>query len=546
MLEPFRVAEHGGSTHKTGTNQSVHGKGGGGMGYAVASAETKKAREAPTGKRPGGSVGLLDSGGLRGQAGGQFVDGKWVDDPGVKPMTGAAAEVSKLLGTQEELVQRLVGEFRAGQDALKDPMVIAALKRQKEPGETYEDAVGAKEWYWNAHSMSKGWAKDAGLSHDQVAGVLAVLSSQANWSKVNVPKTQQCLRVVKENTPYTFTQEMFDRFSAGKGADFSGSAGALERLRPFIGKTIRPMDKGVPGELLYLHPDFPKSLGITGGLPLIKSALILKGGSIDDLVGGIKTRSFFNNIRHPNFEGSVTNDIWFFRSAYGDYSLSQKDNRYKVAVSDERVYARAALAAREAARRLEPPKLRPQEFQAMLWAVGKALTTKAEGTVSAKSSVGAKHASVADAIRKKRGVKEARWHHDSGSSAELAPYPANRGGGGLAHLGGVAGYDVGGGPGHRQGGPRQPGVASGLAAPGGLGLNLEAARALLLEMAQASGGTATSRRGRLTGEPPPPVKGLRASRRNFIRNLSKGAGPLKPRKPKGLAPFAPGLARSAP
>lgn len=193
----------------------------------------------------------------------------------------------------------------------------------------------SKLWYDSAHVLTKDIAKQYGLAHEQVAGIVASLSPKNEWNN-NVELAKRMIHTYKTQQGFRFTPEM-----EGTAVKIGKTNRDIVRLLDDIrGKTL--------GELKYpdekaawirLHDesynhkmksnyapdgsvrDFarnqtgePTSSAWNTGLPaMIKAVKIMDDGSMENIHHQLgeahKIRNFYNNIVDPwSKHGDVTID----------------------------------------------------------------------------------------------------------------------------------------------------------------------------------------------------------------------------------------------
>ena len=201
-------------------------------------------------------------------------------------------------------------------------------------------------WYESAHATTKQWAKEYGISHEQMAGVIAMLSPKNAWDN-NVGVARRLIETWKNSRHLPWDGQMDEALSrirdvqvkAIAKAQKAGKAGdpaflnMLDDIRgkkygelavPTEGLTaeeahsalrekqalwIRMMDEAHGSKSTDLYaPDgtvrgkTTRAWGMNG--PAAKALDILEGNKdvsgIDDIIGdGHKIRNFYNNIINP-------------------------------------------------------------------------------------------------------------------------------------------------------------------------------------------------------------------------------------------------------
>jgi GNAT superfamily N-acetyltransferase len=280
----------------------------------------------------------------------------------------------------------------------------------------------ARQWYEGAHRLSIQLAERHGLTNEQAAAVLAVLSPQNIWER----NVNQAFRVAdiyhwaEANNP-EFTQAYFDAYAERLRESGRLTPAALRREirlnRVYLGQ--RWSEINVAGQALLLREideahnsrEFyvvtpegtfsgvmrnnegqgaPSTLAWSAGYrPIRKAIAILRDGSARNIhwqlgVQGHKVRSFFNNIADPTNADSVTVDIHAIAASLllplgTDHPLVTRvngENPGSVAAGLHGVYPILAEAYTRLAAKLSRETGRPvlaREVQSVTWTVAREL-----------------------------------------------------------------------------------------------------------------------------------------------------------------------------
>jgi DNA topoisomerase IB len=200
-------------------------------------------------------------------------------------------------------------------------------------------------WYPDAHAEADRLGRTYGVPTEQAAAVIAALSPRTNWD-LNKVQAGRVLDAI--NTPMDVRIEP-DR---AERADrlFKTNLARVE------GTTVNTADLS-PVERIAVYPGL---YGLPDGL--IKGARVASGEDPDDVLGGSKVRSFFNNMNDPTDAHSVTIDTHMVRAAFDSIELSDKD--YEAIAVAPAKYEWFAEVIREAA---EERGILPQQMQAVTW-----------------------------------------------------------------------------------------------------------------------------------------------------------------------------------
>ena len=209
----------------------------------------------------------------------------------------------------------------------------------------------SKQWYESAHTLSKDFAKQYGIAHEQAAAVIAALSPNNPWDN-NVGMAQRLMERWKNDRTRLWDEKMDEKLSAIRNAK-STKPEFRSYLDSIRGKQYNELQGTTPAETsamrgiwlrmadqAYGSPEIPVyapdgtirgSQKITWGPydAVAKAVNLLDDGSvenIDNLMGnGHKIRNFYNNIINPwSDRGHVTIDTHAVGAAHWK-PFSQKD-----------------------------------------------------------------------------------------------------------------------------------------------------------------------------------------------------------------------------
>lgn len=139
---------------------------------------------------------------------------------------------------------------------------------------TPEDIANGKKWYPEANKEAKKYAKEAGITVEQSAGVMAALSPGGEWGS-NKTQAQQLMAFSKLHPEWT------------------------------------PAQVAVAAKVEH---HWSISYGMD---PYEKAVRIMRGETPDDVLRGPKVRSFYNNILDPKGKFDVTIDSHMINAGFG-------------------------------------------------------------------------------------------------------------------------------------------------------------------------------------------------------------------------------------
>jgi hypothetical protein len=209
----------------------------------------------------------------------------------------------------------------------------------------------SKQWYESAHVLSKDFAKQYGLAHEQAAAVIAALSPNNPWDN-NVGMAQRLMERWKNDKSRIWDEKMDEKLSSIRNAK-STKPEFRSYLDSIRGKQYNELQGTTPAETsamrglwlrmadqAYGSPEIPVYApdGTIRGSQKIawgpydavaKAVNLLDDGSVENinnLMGnGHKIRNFYNNIINPwSDRGHVTIDTHAVGAAHWK-PFSQKD-----------------------------------------------------------------------------------------------------------------------------------------------------------------------------------------------------------------------------
>lgn len=194
-----------------------------------------------------------------------------------------------------------------------------------------------KQWYDSAHEVTKQFAKDYGVSHEQAAGVVAALSPQNPWDN-NIGLAKRMMDIYKNRQNFDFTPKMEGKMAELKGVATQSKAfkSMLDEIwgdklsdvkddDPNVQAVKRAMwirlydeahgspvnDSYAPDGTVSGHSSDARSwIGLDHAAKAVK---ILDDGSVNNINAvmgqGHKIRNFYNNLINPNSKnGHITID----------------------------------------------------------------------------------------------------------------------------------------------------------------------------------------------------------------------------------------------
>ena len=234
-------------------------------------------------------------------------------------------------------------------------------------------ATEGKAWYGAARGFGQNMADQQGYSLRQAVGIIAGMSPQQEWGS-NAATADYVGRAIKEDPVVHLTDQGLAEATkelAGRGSSAADLEGhRLSELDPMrAAAALKAMGKA---DGVSFINDAGKREGArwTCGLPGISDAIrIARGEAPDDVLGGHKVRSFYNNILLGS-TGDVTIDTHAISAAMGEKVTSQ-DARMTImdapALAEygtEGAYPIIADAYRTVA---AENGLSPEQAQAIIW-----------------------------------------------------------------------------------------------------------------------------------------------------------------------------------
>ena len=192
---------------------------------------------------------------------------------------------------------------------------------------TIEQRVDGRNWYRHAHHCAVDYSSlsaclETPLTVMQVAGVIAALSPRNRW-EVNLSDAHRLVQ---------------------KYIGLVGSKYSVDHIRKVLMRDVT------------VHTTHTNKRKAVECLLLVKEDGTLVNSIREDILGGDKVRSFFDNIVAPNVAGSVTIDVWAYRAATNPLAKSR--------AIKGRDYEALAEAYRAVARKLG---ILPHVLQAIVW-----------------------------------------------------------------------------------------------------------------------------------------------------------------------------------
>ena len=324
----------------------------------------------------------------------------------------------------------------------------------------------SRQWYPGANKLTADWAKEYGLTHEQAAGVTAVLSPQNPWDN-NISLAKRAMDIYKNKQDYNWDVEMNKKAAELYGqskaiAQFTdmvrgSKLGELTDPDPEVAQAMKAMwlriydEAHNPRDFEMHAPDgTPRGLSRTvNGAPsqaawfslepIMKAISIMDDGSMDNIHQNLgmahKVRNFYNNIINPwSKSGDVTIDTQAVGVAHmSPLSLNSPEviDNFKSPENAELglrgTYPLYAEAYRQAAAKLG---VLPRELQSATWdAIRPLFGDKNPDIIKAVRDIWKEHKNgdiTAEQARKRiieaaGGIKEPEWMAAARPHAEAAP-----------------------------------------------------------------------------------------------------------------------------
>jgi hypothetical protein len=191
-----------------------------------------------------------------------------------------------------------------------------------------------RTWYYDTADVAEEIARETGTNFTQVAMAIAALSPQVLWgwksaaerpqgrtTNQNLATAAMALVGNRANDVVTITPEFVQFMKEANGVNmqaYDGTDITVEKGGNYLGEQ-RIAD--LPADVLaeYFHDEHR---GMDENFAL---AIMLGRTQDPDLLGGPKTRSFYNNIRHPELSEDATIDVFMARLLSGHRDLSEEE-----------------------------------------------------------------------------------------------------------------------------------------------------------------------------------------------------------------------------
>lgn len=322
----------------------------------------------------------------------------------------------------------------------------------------------SKLWYDSAHELTKRFAKEYGVTHEQMAGAVAALSPQNEWNN-NIEVAKRVADTLKTKRNFAWSPEM-ETTAARIGAKSENLSKILAEIR---GKTlgqlddtydkaawIRVYDESHNGRTMPNYAPDGSIRGVarnpvsnsptqshwnsTDGIA--KAVSILEDGSKENIHTNLgdmhKIRNFYNNIIDPwSKSGDVTIDTHAVGAGHlrpmggsteevlHNFGGAAKDANHGV----NGTYGLYAEAYRQAAAKLG---ILPRELQSITWEGIRALYESRAKTPELKSAISQvwkdyKNGAIdlndarSSIVKAAGGFKNPKWLADVGQNAEAGP-----------------------------------------------------------------------------------------------------------------------------
>lgn len=237
------------------------------------------------------------------------------------------------------------------------------IERARESG-AYEEGL---HWYQNAHDTAQGFADKYGVTIEQAAGVIAVLSPDTRWGR-NVAEADRLLELVTSPT-WTYTAEESDAryaFAIKMIADNFAKDMSPDKLEKAL---ARAEELNMAGQALIgthntadlsAHDLAPYArIGTYYGN--VEKAIEVARGDLS-VIRGNKVEAFVDNILHPDTSDKVTIDTHMVRIIVNDLMIDDK-----VLASAIRTDARYNILAEQVTKVASELGVTPSQAQAIAW-----------------------------------------------------------------------------------------------------------------------------------------------------------------------------------
>ena len=214
-------------------------------------------------------------------------------------------------------------------------------------------------WYQDNHDMAAGIAERTGVPLSNIVGALAVSSPGMDWdTQAVIVEAMAGLTAGKVE----FSQEDLDK------ANVKLEAFGIEPIKN--GDEYKDLDSRAVRAMWMQNkadPDGPP-WGVPKGFAHYEKAFsCLKGDNPDDVLNGVKVRSFYNNLMDPSDERDVTIDIQMVQ-AFANDTKGANDSTVMGAPSYKTVTIGPTPAIADVVRSLADQEgILPQQVQAIIW-----------------------------------------------------------------------------------------------------------------------------------------------------------------------------------
>jgi hypothetical protein len=178
---------------------------------------------------------------------------------------------------------------------------------------TPEEQDKSANWYSEAQRTCDGLATKYGVTPEVATGVMAALSPLRDWgtgsSNDNATAAENVISRLSANQPFEVTKQMADDFNAWAAGNRSASIRAEATLQP---GTYKPSDLTPVQAASTVLRDCQNP---AGNGPVATAVEVFRTGNPDEVLGGPKVRSFYNNMANPSDPSNVTIDTWMIRAA---------------------------------------------------------------------------------------------------------------------------------------------------------------------------------------------------------------------------------------
>ena len=281
---------------------------------------------------------------------------------------GELAEPGHMGYLDEAQTAKLVAHL--DKNGVRDTQVQADLDYFFEQATPMEKLQG-KRWYREANVETGDIAKKTGLEHDRVIAATAALSPQNEWSN-NIKQSRSLATLCSEKRKITVDDGFLDQIGMrralmhkkkGKPSE-SDIAREQRRAHKEFGKYRgEHTSDTMPAEIMAWTPGFGST---SGSKNVAKAIRVLRGEvSVDQTLIGPKTRSFYDNMRHPHKPGAVTIDTHQLRALTPKVPEGKRSSLF-TGGGGAGTYPYYADMIRMAAKR---HGMLPHEFQAVTWLV---------------------------------------------------------------------------------------------------------------------------------------------------------------------------------